>query len=83
MVQSLKELEAMSDVERREEFDKRAPFTMLGTQFFIDEMRARSSDRVSKSVERLTRQIFWLTIVVTVATLVQLALAFASTSKQV
>jgi hypothetical protein len=78
MSETLAELENLSDDELRRRHDERAQHTVVGTQFYIDEFRARKTDRLNSSVERLTRRLFWLTVVIVLATLVQLGLAAAA-----
>lgn len=69
------ELEKLTDQQLREQYDKLAQHTVVGTGFIIEEIRSRSANRIAESVERLTRWIFWLTILMGLATAVQLGLS--------
>lgn len=78
MSETLDELKQLPDEELVRRHDARAALTVVGTSHYLDELRSRSNSRLSESVERMTRKILWLTIVVTVATMLQLALAISS-----
>lgn len=69
------ELEKLTDQQLREQYDKLAQHTVVGTGFIIEEIRSRSANRIAESVEWLTRWIFWLTILMGLATAVQLGLS--------
>jgi CHASE3 domain sensor protein len=82
MAESLAQLKKMTDEELVEQHDRHAQSTMVGTGHYLAELRSRENERLSASVEKITKYIFWLTCVMAVATLVQLVLAlltFAST----
>ena len=74
MTESYSELKKLSDEELIRQHDLHAPKTVVGTRHFLDELRSRENGRVSLSVERMTKHIFWLTCMIGVATLVQLGL---------
>ena len=74
---SLTELRALSESEIIERYDQLAAQTVVGTAFYLDELRARGLERSTRMMTRLTQWIFALTAVVTLATLVQLYLAIA------
>jgi hypothetical protein len=71
------QLRAMSDKELAARLDTIATSTQAGTQFYLDELRRRETDRqtttmieLTKSIRWLTRVIVWLTVVVTLLTAV-------------
>ena len=74
---SLTELRALSEDEIIERYNQLATQTVVGTAFYLDELRARDLERSTRMMTRLTQWIFALTAVVTLATLVQLYLAIA------
>ncbi|OYU19229.1 MAG: hypothetical protein CFE34_06420 [Rhodobacteraceae bacterium PARR1] len=76
MAETVAELKKLSDEELVRRHDERATSTVVGTAHYLDELRSRENARLSRSVERITKYIFWLTCVMAVATLVQLLLAF-------
>ena len=45
------------------------------TTYYLEELRHRTQARVAVEVERFTRRIFWLTLLVTVATIVNVGVA--------
>ena len=71
---SIKEIKVMSDDEIIREFDRLAETTQVGTSFYLDELRSRQNSRLSENVERFTRWILRLTIIVTAATIFNLTL---------
>ena len=44
--------------------------TIVGAEYYLEEIRNRRQSRVAASVEKLTRRIWWLTLCVTVVTIV-------------
>jgi hypothetical protein len=73
------DLKAMSDEEVVAQLDATATSTQVGTQFYLDELRSRETDRQTKAmigftntIRRLTWVIAVLTIVLTVLTAVSL-----------
>ena len=71
------ELKSLSDEQLIREHDDIAQSTVVGTQHYLDEIRSRESARVAASVQKFTRWIFCLTVVVTVSTLINLLLYVA------
>ena len=67
------DLQKMSDEDLITEHDRAAKNTVLGTRSYLDELRYRNQARVSAQVERFTRWIFWMTLVVTGATVINVA----------
>jgi hypothetical protein len=72
MAEGIVELKKLSDAELMRRHDELAKNTVVGTAHYLDELRARDNARLSLSVERMTKYIFWLTFVMAVATLSQL-----------
>ena len=70
------ELKKMSDEELIARHDRIAKRTTIGTGYYVDELRYREQSRVSAQVEKYTRHIFWLTLVVTLATIINVAILF-------
>lgn len=73
------ELRAMSDEELVARLDDLARGTQVGTQFYLDELRRRETDRqtaamlgLANTIRRLTWVIAVLTVVLTVLTAVSL-----------
>jgi hypothetical protein len=73
------ELRAMSDEELGARLDDLARGTQVGTQFYLDELRRRETDRqtaamlgLTNTIRRLTWVIAVLTVVLTVLTAVSL-----------
>jgi hypothetical protein len=78
MVRSIAELKATDEEELIREHDEIALNTVSGTSYYLDELRSRDNAKLAQSMDRFTRKIFWLTVVMAVATLVQLSLALLS-----
>lgn len=74
MSYTISELENLSDEELLAQHDIRAENTVMGISYFLDEIRSRKQAKTNKIMERITKRIYVLTIVVTLATLVNLAL---------
>ena len=71
------ELKELSNNELIDEHDNEAKNTVVGTQYYVDELRYREQarvaseqGRVASQVERLTWWIARMTLVVTIATLI-------------
>ncbi len=67
------DLQNLSDEQLIAEHDRLAKNTELGTRSYLDELRYRNQARVSTQVERFTRWIFWMTLVVTGTTVINVA----------
>lgn len=61
MAHTIAELKKLSDAELIRQHDEDAKHTMVGTAYYMDELRYRQQ-------ARLTRVMLWLTIVITVLT---------------
>ena len=75
MAISLSDLRNLSDDELVKRHDDQAKTTVVGTQYYQDELNRRSQDRQTKAMLRLTKWIVAMTAVVTVATVVNVAIA--------
>jgi signal transduction histidine kinase len=74
MIPKYSELSALSDDELRERYDAAAKSTVVGTGFYLDELRRRAQQRQNDELLALTRQVRNFTFVVTLLTLVNVAL---------
>ncbi len=61
MAHPIAELKKLSDAELIRQHDEQAKHTVVGTAYYVDELRYRQQ-------ARLTRVMLWLTIVITVLT---------------
>ena len=68
--QKLADLKALSNEDLIAKYDEEAKHTVVGTQHYLDELRYREQSRIASNVERFTRHILCLTVVVVIATLV-------------
>ena len=73
MARKLAALKALTDDELIAEHDELVGNTGVGTRYYLDELRYREQSRVASSVERFTKWIWRLTFVVTLATVINLA----------
>jgi len=69
MAHSIEELKKLSDDELIRKHDEEAKNTVVGTQYYVDEIRYREQAKLTSVMLRLTVAIFVLTGIVTVATL--------------
>ena len=67
----------LSDEELIDAYDAAAEHTAVGTGHYEAELRYRQQSRVASKLEVFTKWIFWLTIVVTLATVANVAVAIA------
>lgn len=75
MALSLHELRKLPDDEVVRRYDAEAKTTVVGTQYYQDELNRRYQERQTVSMLRFTRWITVMTVVVTVATIVNVVLA--------
>ena len=68
-------LKTLSDEELIARHDEEARTSVSGTQFCIEELRYREQSRINQSVRRYTWCILWLTVVVTMATIANVAIS--------
>ena len=72
------DLKSLSDAELIARYDAQSGSTVVGTQHYLDELRYREQSRIASSVERFTKQIWWLTLIITLATIVNVVLVILS-----
>ena len=75
MAHSLAELRALSDDEVISRYDGQARTTGVGLDHWLNEMDRRYQERHTDSMYRFTKWITLMTIVVTVATLINVGIA--------
>lgn len=75
---TLKELKALSDEELIRQHDVHAGHTAYGVRHYIDELRYREQTRISQSIERLTKRIWWLTFAIFALTVINVLLIVVS-----
>ncbi len=69
---SLNELKSLSDEDLIRLHDDAANNTIVGINYFLEELRSREAAKINSQVAKLTFWIFWLTLIVTIATLINL-----------
>lgn len=75
MAPKLAELRARTDDEIVGIYDDVAKHTGVGLQFYLDELVRRETARTGQRMLELTVQIRWLTVAVTAATIIALAIS--------
>ena len=73
-VPTLAELKELSDKELTALFDGVSRGVMTSVDFYLAEIRHREQTRIAQNMERFTKQIRWLTIIILVATIVNIVL---------
>jgi len=72
MSMTYKELRAASDEALVEAHDREAKMTMVGTAYYLDELNRRETERLDRSVRRLTKVNLALVVVGTLVVIVEL-----------
>ena len=72
---SLPDLRNLTDDELVERHDSQAETTVVGIQYFVDELNRRYQDRQTKGMLGLTKWITGMTVVISIATVVNLGIA--------
>ena len=72
---SLSDLRNLADGELVERHDSQAKTTVVGTQYFVDELNRRYQERQTKAMLRFTKWITVMTVVITSATVINLGIA--------
>lgn len=72
---SLSDLRNLTYDELVEKHDYQAKTTVVGIQYFLDELSRRYQERQAEAMLRFTRWITAMTVIITVATLVNVVLA--------
>ena len=75
---SLSELQSLTNDELVKLHDAQAKTTVVGTQYYQDELNRRSQDCQTKAMLRYTKWITAMTVVITGATFANLGIAIAT-----
>lgn len=82
MVRSIKALQETPDGQLISEHDELALHTVVGTQYYVDELGRRTQQRALEAADRLARRAYWLavanTVLATVAAIVAVIALFKS-----
>jgi signal transduction histidine kinase len=70
VAETIAELRRLSDEEIIRRHDDKAIHTVVGTQHYLDELARRDAERQGRRMEALTRSMYVLSVVVTVATII-------------
>ena len=70
MAHSIAELKKLSDEQLALAHDNAANSTMVGVTYYLDELRSREQDRLTKSMEKLSRRTLWLSFFVAIVAIV-------------
>ncbi len=73
MAKNLKELKSMTDEDLIAAYDQEAMRTNVGISFYLEELRYRETSRINRKVVRLTKWVTVLTVVITIATILNVA----------
>ena len=63
MVRKIADLRATSDEELISEHDSHAKDTVVGTQYYLDELNRRAAERSTEAMNRLACRVYVLTLV--------------------
>lgn len=77
MALSLSDLRNLTDHELVESHDVQARTTVVGTQYYLDELNRRYQERQTNAMLRFTKWITVMTVVITLATLSGVGLSVA------
>ena len=77
MAKSVAELRALTDDEVIERHDRQAQKTHIGLSYWEDELNRRYQQRHTEAMHRYTQWVALMTLIVTVATLVNVGIATA------
>lgn len=75
MVEKLAELRQMSDDEVVGLYDRQAQNTSVGLNHYRDELLRRDQEKQTEIMLTYTRQIRWMTVVVTISTVINVIIA--------
>ena len=75
MALSLSDLRNLTDDELVEKHDTQAKTTVVGIQYYLDELNRRYQERLTKAMLRFTKWITVMTVVITSATVINLGVA--------
>ncbi len=74
---TIEQLRTLTAEQLISEHDRLAPQTQLGINYYLNEIARRELDRQSRDMLRYTNQVKWMTVIITVATLMNLVVAIA------
>lgn len=77
MAESVAELRSLSDEDVIAQHDARAGFTDMGPDYYMWELYRRDQERQTSEMLRLTDKITIMTAVITIATLINVAIGVA------
>ena len=69
------ELREMSEEQLVQMYDKISESTIIGTDFYLQEIVRRNQNRQTETMLKYTRYILWMTVAVTLATIVNVVIA--------
>ena len=75
MAKTWEELKAMSDEQLIKEHDQVAKHVQVATRYYLDELRHRQYERHTKAMLNYTRQMKWMTLMITAFTIANILLA--------
>ena len=75
IVKKYAKLRGMSDDELIQEHDEVAKGSMVGVNYYLDELARREQDRATNAMLKYTRWITIMTIIMTIATIVNVMVA--------
>jgi len=64
------QLQQLTDEQVRERYDQATQHTVIGTSFYLDELRHRDYEHIMKATNDLARRIFWLGVMNSVSAFV-------------
>src|SRR5665647_1127058 len=73
MSPSFDKLKKLSVEELEQLYDKEAQSSVIGTNFYLDELARRAQDRQSSLMLSYTKRMLWLTVIIGIFTLANLA----------
>jgi hypothetical protein len=74
MIPTYEQLGSLSDQDLIDRYDAAAQRTVVGTDFYLDELNRRAQARQSTAILELTRQVRNLTVIITLLTIINVAL---------
>jgi hypothetical protein len=77
MSHTIARIRELSDSDLIAEHDRLAQSTVVGVDYYLNELARRDQARQTALLLRYTRILLWLTVIVTLATVVSLAVAVA------
>ncbi len=77
-MESLEDIEKMSDEEIKKIFDDKAKTTSAGTAMWWDIYVGKQQDNLNKAMLKYTKKMFYLTVAVVIATIISLIISVIS-----